>query len=359
MATDLESEAIRLEAQAADIRLKAAILALKSSRYSKRSEAKHAIQVFHGSLHVPKHLKAEDNSLGNRVTLRCSDDRCSVNVSIRKFEQKGASFWAIYDKEGVTEEWTHGFYCNKIASCPVKVQARLLKDVTCKGIDLITVAKQRKISLGGSLIFNSNLSHRHHMAASRLKAELVKSQKKDNDIMRLPGIFDEFKRKNPGSHAVYHVDEVEEVNVFKRCLIVPQLSISMFQYGYLRHLYAVDCGHWSNVDERAYKLLLIYATTGNNQNCVMAWAVVDGEKKENILWVYRELKLAGVDLNSPKIATIADQGSALLSSIAEGLPESFHITCSRHWLGNHPGSWGKDSIGGKNNLFWKLVSQLK
>ena len=82
MATDLESEAIRLEAQAADIRLKAAILALKSSRYSERSEAKHAIQVFHGSLHVPKHLKAEDNSHGNRVTLRCSDERCSVNVKL-------------------------------------------------------------------------------------------------------------------------------------------------------------------------------------------------------------------------------------------------------------------------------------
>ena len=359
MATDLEAEAIRLESQAADIRLKAAILALRNCTFSNRSEAKHAIQVFHGSLPTPKHLKAEDNSLGNRVTLRCSDERCAVNVSIRKFERKGAMYWGIYDKKGVSEEWTHGFYCNKIASCPAKVQAHLLRDVTSQGTELINAAKQRNISLGGSQIFDSNVSDRHRMAASRVRLELVKLQRKDNDIMRLPGIFDEFKKSNPGSHAVYHVDEVEEVNVFKRCLIVPQLSISMFQCGYLRHLYAIDCGHWSSTDERAYKLLLIYATTGNNQNCIVAWAIVDGEKKENILWVYRELKLAGVDLNSPKIATIADQGSALLSSIAEGLPQSFHITCSKHWLGNHPGSWGKDSNGGKNNLFWKLVSELK
>ena len=358
MAMNFESEATRLEAEAADLRLKAAIHTLKSSRYSNRSEANLAIQVFHASLSVPKHLKAEDNRCGHRVTLRCIEDQCPVNVSIRKFEVQGASFWAVYEKKGVIEEWRHGFYCNKIASCPVKVQAILLKDTTCKGTDLISVAKQRKISVGGGQLFDSNVSHRHHVAASRLKAELIKSQKKDNDIMRLPGIFDEFKRSNPGSHAVYHVDEVDEqVFVFKRCLIVPQLSISMFQCDYLRHLYAIDCGHWSNVDERAYKLLLIYATTGNNQNCVVAWAIVDGEKKENILWVYRELKLAGVDLNSPKIATISDQGSALLSSIADGLPDSFRITCCQHWLGNHPGSWGKDSSGTKNNLFWRLVSR--
>ena len=276
MHMSLEDEATRLEAMAADLRCQAAVKVIKDTHFNSRREANLAIQVHHGSLPVPKQLKAENNDCGNRVTLRCMDERCPVNISVRKFEKKGTTFWRVYDKKGIAEEWSHGFYCTKVASCSVKVQAELLKDVTSKGSDLITAAKKRNISVGGVQSFESNLSNRHHVAASRLKTELARRQKRDNDIMRLPGILDDFKRRNPGSHAVYHVDEREDVNIFKRCLIVPQLTVSMFKSGYLRHLYAIDCGHWSNVDERAYKLMLIYATTGNNQNCVVAWGIVDG-----------------------------------------------------------------------------------
>ena len=186
------------------------------------------------------------------------------------------------------------------------------------------------------------------MAAGRVTAELNKIQRAENNINKLPGLFKVYLHENPGAYANY----VVEGNVFKRCILIPQLSIAMFKHGYLRNLFSVDCGHWRNTDNRDYKLLLIYATTGNNQNCTLVWSIVDGEKKTNILWVFQELRIAGVELNSFDIATISDQGSALLSAIKDGLPKSFHLTCAQHWIGNHPRNWVVDN----DNIYWKLVT---
>ena len=80
----IEDEATRLEAMAADLRCQAAVEVLKDTHCNSRKEANHAIQVHHGSLPVPKQLKAENNDCGNRVTLRCKDERCPVVISSRR-----------------------------------------------------------------------------------------------------------------------------------------------------------------------------------------------------------------------------------------------------------------------------------
>ena len=76
-----------------------------------------------------------DNSCGYRVTLRCIEDCCPVTVSIRQFREGGNKCWRVYDRYGIKEEWTHSFFCNKVASIPVGVAADLLKDETARGKD--------------------------------------------------------------------------------------------------------------------------------------------------------------------------------------------------------------------------------
>ena len=85
----------------------------------------------------------------------------------------------------------------------------------------------------------------------------------------------------------------------------------------------------------------------------MAWGIVDGETSDNVNWVLEQLEAAGIHLNRPDVATISDEGKALLKAINMSLPLSFHMTCAKHWLGNHPGSWRLS--GKKDSLFWKMV----
>ena len=337
----------RLEADAARIRVQASVLKIKETAYKCRRDANRAIQLHHASLSVPKHLIGEDNSCGYRVTLRCIEDCCPVTVSIRQFREGGNKCWRVYDRDGIKEEWTHSFFCNKVASIPVGVAADLLKDETARGKDLFLKAKQKGICLGGAQVSSSGVSHVQHVAASRVSRELNKMQRAENNINKLPGVLQAYLKENPGAHAAFVVED----NVFKRCLLVPQLSISMFKHGFLRKLFSIDCGHWRNIDNRDYKLLLIFGSTGNNNNCTLVWAIVDGERKNNILWAFEELKVAGVDLNSSDVATLSDQGSAIVSAIKEALPNSFHLTCAKHWLGNHPRNWGDSN----DNIYWKLV----
>ena len=124
----------------------------------------------------------------------------------------------------------------------------------------------------------SGISHAHHVAAGRVTAELNKIQRAENYINKLSGLFKVYLHESPGAFANY----VVEGNVFKRCILIPQLSIAIFENGYLKILFPVDCGHWKNTDNRDNKLLLIYATTGNNQNCTLVWSIVDGEKKSYV-----------------------------------------------------------------------------
>ena len=171
----------------------------------------------------------------------------------------------------------------------------------------------------------------------------------NNSITQLPAILRAYTEANEGSYAEYEASN----NLLTRCLIVSQLSISMYHHSFLRKLFAIDCGFWKNSMGKSYKLLLIESTTGNNENCCVAWAIVDGETTDNVDWVLDRLKIAGVDLNTKDVATISDEGKAILKAISNSLPLSFHMTCAKHWLGNHPGKW--EVAGNKDNLFWKMV----
>ena len=138
-----------------------------------------------------------------------------------------------------------------------------------------------------------------------------------------------------------------------RCVVVSQLSIAMFRAGYLRCIFAIDCGFWKHASGKKYKLLLIESTTGNNENCCVAWAIVDGESTANVIWVIEQIRLSGIELNDSKVATISDEGKAILRAINIQLPLSFHMTCAKHWIGRQSGKW--ETTGKKESLFWKLV----
>ena len=82
MSLPVTPESLKLEADATSLRIQASITEIKNTQFPSRKAANQAIQLHHASLQIPKHLIAEDNYCGRRVTLRCSDDNCSVKVSI-------------------------------------------------------------------------------------------------------------------------------------------------------------------------------------------------------------------------------------------------------------------------------------
>ena len=269
MSLSILSDALNLEADAADLRIQVSIVKIMGSEYPSRTAANEAIQLYHASLITLKHLVAIDNASGRRVTLRCFDESCQVKVSIRQFANGGSPYWQIYNRKGVAEEWHHGFFRNNIPSFPAKIAAKLLKDEVSRGKHLCLQAKKKRINLGGSQPTITGISHAHHVAAGRVTAELNKIQRAENYYMNeLSGPFKVY----PGAYANY----VVEGKVFKRCILIPQLSIAMFKHGYLKILF------WKNTDNRDNKLLPIYGTTGNDQNCTLVWSVVDGEKKSYV-----------------------------------------------------------------------------
>ena len=135
------------------------------------------------------------------------------------------------------------------------------------------------------------------------------------------------------------------------------LRQSMYQHGFLRKLFAIDGGFWKHPSGKAYKLLLVESTTGNHENCCVAWAIVDGETTENIDWVIARLKSADVDLNCKDVATISDEGKAILKAINNSLALSFHMACAKHWIGNHSGCKLIDElIWHSRRHCWHIVS---
>ena len=114
MALTILNEAAKLEVEAAQLRIKASVLQIKETQYASRRAANHAIQLHHGSLSIPKHLKADNNDGGRRVTHQCMEDCCPVRISIRQFGNGGQPYWKVYDREGIVEEWNHGFFAIKL-----------------------------------------------------------------------------------------------------------------------------------------------------------------------------------------------------------------------------------------------------
>ena len=99
------------------------------------------------------------------------------------------------------------------------------------------------------------------------RIDQLQSEMMDDTITQLPAILKVYTEYNEGAFADYQ--EVD--NILSRCGIISEISISMYQHGFLRKLFAIDGGFWKHSCGKAYKLLLIESTTGNNENCSVAW----------------------------------------------------------------------------------------
>ena len=289
---------------------------IKSAMFKNRKNAFECLQLFHAQLKPPKKLKSIIENKGNRVTYRCVDEDCSVRISIKSVSRAGQSYWIIYDRGGCyKEEWQHGVYCESVVSLSTRTAAHLLcNQDSCSSRDLIYKARDQGINVGGPQTFDSDITNKHMKAAGRIKHHIsaIKNIYLEDHIGKLPALLDTFRFENKGSFASYLV----ESNFLKSCVVVSQLSISMFTHGYLRNIFAIDCGYWKHPSGKQYKLLLIESTTGNNENCCVAWAIVDGETTANVSWVFNQLTIAGIELNQNTIATITDEGKALLKAIS-------------------------------------------
>ena len=329
--------------------MSALIQAIKNTKFSRRKQASERIQLYHAGLIPPRRVDVENNRCGTTITYICADTDCKVRITVRRFKIKGEGvYWAVCEDKD--EQWEHSLLCEKVVSIPMKTAATLLKDVKAKGKELINVMRDRGLNFGGSQAKQCALTHREHVYANRLAVKIEQARNDTGDINLLPGILNEFASKNLGSHVAFEFDE----SYFKRCVIVSKMSIAMFHANYLRKLFSIDRGFWKHKSGKQYKLLLISASTGNNDNCSVARSIVDGEKRENIVWVLNELKKAGIDLNSPDVATITDEGKAILSAIESENPHGKHMICANHWIGNRIGVWEKKGTNTKT-LFWELV----
>lgn len=329
------------------------VVDIKSARFPNRKSAFECLQLYHAKLNPPRKLKAINDNSGSRVSYCCVDQDCSVRVSIKRVVKHGQKRWIVFERKNMGEIWDHSEHCESVVALSSRTAAHSLCNVDAtSNRDLIHKAREYGINLGGNQSNSCDIDGKAFKAASRLQYHIsnIKNEMMDEQISKLPAILELFKLENTGSHAAVYVED----NLLKRCLIVSQLSIAMYKYGYLRRLFAIDCGLWKVISGKQYKLLLIDSTTGNNENCCIAWAIVDGETTTNIIWVIEELRKVGIELNDKNVATISDEGKALLKAINTELPLSFHLTCAKHWLGGHKGKW--ETTGKKDSLFWQMVT---
>lgn len=285
---------------------------IKQFKFANRQDAIDTLQMYHARLNPPKKLKKVVETCGTHATYCCIDEDCPVRVSVKQITKNYQKSWVVFNRENYPETWIHGSLCEAIVSLSNKTAAYLLKDVESRGRDLIMKAREHGIHLGGDEALASDLKSRHFKAAARLRQymSLIQNEQMDESIPQLPEILRAYTDANEGSYADYQTIN----NLLTRCVIVSQISISMYQHGFLRRLFAIDCGFWKNTTGKCYKLLLVESTTGNNENCCVAFAIVDGETTDNVDWVLDRLKVAGVDLNKTDIATISDEGKALLKA---------------------------------------------
>ena len=257
------------------------IAEIKQCMFPRRQDGIDCLQVYHAKLTPPKKLKKVKENLGTRVTYCCVDVDCPVRISLKELSKNSQKFWVVYDRAKYPENWEHGPLCEAVVSLSNHVAAYLLKDVDSRGRDLIMKAREQGVNLGGDQALASDLTSRHFKAAARLRQRIdqLQSEMMEDTITQLPAILKVYSESNEGAFADYQ--EVD--NILSRCVIISQISISMYQHGFLRKLFAIDGGFWKHPYGKAYKLLLIESTTGNNENCSVAWAIVDGETTENLL----------------------------------------------------------------------------
>ena len=170
------SDALKRELEAADLRVQESIKKIKSTEYPSRREANKAIQLHHASLSTPKHLVADDNNDGRRVILLCTERHCPVRVSIRQFANGGSPYWRVYNRQGIIEEWNHGFLCDKVAAVPAKIAETLLKDDASRSKDLYLRAKKKRVRPKKSSPSLGTAPHEGGSGASDLSEKNVQNE---------------------------------------------------------------------------------------------------------------------------------------------------------------------------------------
>ncbi len=310
--------------------------AIRHEQFRTRKEIVEAIKLEQFSVKPSKTLKAcEDFSdSGTAHTLKCTSGTCQFRVSVKKSSKDGIKLWRVGQRKGVVEQLEHCISCMCAARpSPMLVSATLkAKNLTIKDVSQLGVRNVDPVFV------------------SRLKSiqRLEANQSARESLHGLPTILAKWMEQNPCSKVVFAKDL--ETHEMKRVIMINQATVSAYETGFLRNLYSIDGGHIYYSNGKAYRLVVIYGTTGNNQNIMVGWSICDGETAENIVAIVTELANCGIILNANNVVIISDQGSAIKKAIVDSMSESAHMFCAKHWIGYNKANWGVN-----NRIFLELV----